>query len=39
MLQDFFGRVGKTPDKVTVQEVFPWEGQPLSSSLFPLFSP
>lgn len=24
MLQDFFGRVGKAPDKVTVQEVFVW---------------
>jgi site-specific recombinase XerD len=24
MLQDFFGRVGKAPDKVTVQEVFAW---------------
>src|SRR5664279_4221701 len=24
MLQDFFGRVGKSPDKVTVQEVFVW---------------
>jgi len=24
MLQDFFGRVGKPPDKVTVQEVFVW---------------
>src|SRR3990172_12578302 len=24
MLQDFFGRVGKAPDKVTVQEVFMW---------------
>ena len=24
MLQDFFGRVGKAPDKVTVQEVFIW---------------
>ena len=24
MLQDFFGRVGKAPDKVTVQEVFLW---------------
>jgi hypothetical protein len=33
MLQDFFGRVPKPPDKVTVQEVFPWEGQPLSRSI------
>jgi integrase len=24
MLQDFFGRVGKAPDEVTVQEVFVW---------------
>jgi site-specific recombinase XerD len=24
MLQDFFGRVGKAPDKVTAQEVFMW---------------
>ena len=24
MLQDFFGRVGKAPDKVTAQEVFAW---------------
>jgi site-specific recombinase XerD len=24
MLQDFFGRVGKPPDEVTVQEVFVW---------------
>ena len=24
MLQDFFGRVGKAPDKVTAQEVFLW---------------
>ena len=24
MLQDFFGRVGEAPDKVTVQEVFVW---------------
>jgi integrase len=24
MLQDFFSRVGKAPDKVTVQEVFAW---------------
>ena len=24
MLQDFFGRVGKAPDKVTAQEVFVW---------------
>ena len=24
MLQDFFGRVGKAPDQVTVQEVFIW---------------
>jgi integrase len=24
MLQDFFGRLGKAPDKVTVQEVFVW---------------
>src|SRR5664280_2026662 len=24
MLQEFFGRVGKAPDKVTVQEVFVW---------------
>src|SRR5665811_337552 len=24
MLQDFFGRVGKTPDEVTAQEVFVW---------------
>ena len=24
MLQDFFGRVGKAPDKVTAQEVFIW---------------
>jgi site-specific recombinase XerD len=24
MLQDFFGRIGKAPDKVTVQEVFVW---------------
>jgi integrase len=24
MLQDFFGRIGKAPDKVTVQEVFIW---------------
>ncbi len=24
MLQDSFGRVGKAPDKVTVQEVFVW---------------
>jgi len=24
ILQDFFGRVGKAPDKVTVQEVFAW---------------
>ena len=24
MLQDFFGRVGKAPDKVTAQEIFVW---------------
>jgi hypothetical protein len=24
MFQDFFGRVGRAPDKVTVQEVFIW---------------
>ena len=24
MLQDFFGRVGKAPDKVTAQEIFPY---------------
>ena len=24
MLQDFFGRVAKAPDKVTAQEVFMW---------------
>jgi len=24
MLQDFFGRVGKAPDKVTAQEIFIW---------------
>jgi site-specific recombinase XerD len=31
MLEDFFGRVGKAPDKVTVQEVFMWaHGQGVS---------
>ena len=33
MLQHFFGRVQKSPDQVTAQEAFPWEGQPLSRSI------
>src|SRR5660398_236470 len=28
MLQDFFGRLGKTPDEVTAQEVFVWAHAP-----------
>jgi hypothetical protein len=37
MLQDFFGRLGKAPDKVTVQEVFHGKGSRCQVLCFPCF--